>query len=131
MTESLLKNLRQARHKGWRSLLRGDESWFSYATDYERMWFPEGAISQSRPSTIISTPRVMVSIFACPLGFPVITRLPPRTKFTAAYFCGDIIPKVIEGMPFDLATSTRQLMVHMANATRDPAWGSITCLKRF
>jgi hypothetical protein len=45
----------------------------------------------------------MVSAFWSLLGFPVITGLPPRINFVAAYFCSDIIPKIGEGMPFDLA----------------------------
>jgi hypothetical protein len=48
----------------------------------------------------------------------VITALSPKAKFTAAYFCSDIIPKIAEQMPFD-------------NDTPHLAWESITCLKKF
>jgi hypothetical protein len=47
----------------------------------------------------------MVSTFWCPLNFSVITALPPRTKFTTAYFWRDITPKIVEEMPFDLVNS--------------------------
>jgi hypothetical protein len=46
----------------------------------------------------------MESIFWSPVGFPVITALRPKTKFSSAYFCDSITPKIIEGMPFDLAS---------------------------
>jgi hypothetical protein len=55
MAEGLLRDLQQARHQGWRSFLTGDESWFFYVTDFERIWVHEGQMLQSRPRTIIST----------------------------------------------------------------------------
>jgi hypothetical protein len=54
-----------------------------------------------------STPKVMVSLFSSPLGFQVIAALPPKAKFTAADFYGDIIPKTIEEPELGLITSTR------------------------
>jgi hypothetical protein len=42
MDESLLRDLQQAGHEGWRSFLTGDESWFFFVPDFERMWVPEG-----------------------------------------------------------------------------------------
>jgi hypothetical protein len=116
--ESLLKNLRQVRHRGWPYLLAGDESRFFYATDYERMSLPEGVRPQSRPRTMISTAKVMGSILWSPLGLAVIPALPPRTKFTASYCCSDIIPKIIERLSFNLANSPGQAMLHIDNTTR-------------
>jgi hypothetical protein len=84
------------------------------------MSLPDGMIPQFRPRTMISTRKVMVSTFWSPLGFLVTTELRPRTKFTVACFCSDIIPKIIEGIPFDLANSAPQLMLHMDNATPIP-----------
>jgi hypothetical protein len=81
------------------------------------MWFPEGQMLQSRPRTIISTAKVMISMFSSPIGFPVITALPPKTSFYSGYFCDHIIPKIGEGLPFDLAQSPRKLMLHMDNAS--------------
>jgi hypothetical protein len=72
--ESLLTNFRQVRHLGSRCALAGDESRFFYATDYERISLPEEVIPQSRPRTMISTPKVMGSIFWSPLDLSVITR---------------------------------------------------------
>jgi histone-lysine N-methyltransferase SETMAR len=129
--ESLLKNVRQALHLGWWPFLTSDDSWFVCVTDYRRMQLPEGLPPQSRPSTIVSTPKVMVSIFWSPLDFLVMTTLPPRTKFTSAHFCGGSIPTIVAGIPFDLAKSFRQMILLMDDATARRARESITCLKRF
>jgi hypothetical protein len=104
MAESLLKTLRQAQHQGWCHFLTGDPSFLS-ATDVERMWVPEGEVPQSPRKTIISTPKLMISIFWSPVGFPVIAVLPSITKFTASYFCDDIVPKIGEGIPSSMTTS--------------------------
>lgn len=105
MAEGPLRDLDQARHRGWRYFLTADESWLFYATDFERIWVSEGEMPQSRPRTVTSTPKVMVSIFWSPIGFPLITALPPKTNFSSAYLCGNIIPKIIQALPFDFAQS--------------------------
>jgi hypothetical protein len=89
-----------------------------YGTDFERMWVPEGEMPRSRPWVIVSTPKVMGSIFWSPVGFPVITALPPRPKVSSASFYDNIIPKIVEGIPFDLAESPRKLMLHTDNTSR-------------
>jgi hypothetical protein len=117
MSESLLKDLAQAQHQRWRHFLTCDASWLLHATDFERMWVPEGEMPRSRRRVIVSTPKVMVSIFWSPIGFPVITALPSKTKFSSAYFCDNIIPKIVEGMSVDLAESPRRLMLQMDNTS--------------
>jgi hypothetical protein len=104
MAESLLEKPRQAQHQGWSYFLTGEKPWFFYVTDFEQMGLPEGAMPQSYPKTIISTPEVMLSMFYSEIGFSVILALPPITKCTASYSREEINPKIVEGMPFDLAT---------------------------
>jgi hypothetical protein len=79
---------------------------------------------------MISTPKVMVSIFWSPLGFPVTPALRLRTTFIAAYLCSGIIPKIVERLPFDMAKSPRQVMLHMDNAIHHRARESITDLTK-
>jgi hypothetical protein len=65
-------------------------------------------------------------------GFDIfVLALPLRTKFSIAYLCDNIIPKILGGMPFALANSPRQLVFHMDNATSHRTWESITGLKKF
>jgi hypothetical protein len=45
---------------------------------------------------IISTPKVMITIFWSPLGFPVIDALPAGENFTTQYLCDNIVPQVAE-----------------------------------
>jgi hypothetical protein len=94
------------------------------------MWVPEGEIPQSRPWVIVSTPKVMVSIFWSPVGFPIITALPPKAKFSSAYLCDNIIPKIIEAMPVELTESPRKLMLHMDQASPHRERASCKCLKK-
>jgi hypothetical protein len=77
---------------------------------------------------MISAPKVMVAIFWSLLGFPVINALPPRIKFAVHYFGRDIIPKIVEGMPFHLADSPVQLMLHMDKIAPHRPKEPIRCL---
>jgi hypothetical protein len=56
-----------------------------------------------------------------PIGFPVITAPQPDINSSSAYFCDDNIPKILEGMSFNLTQSPRKLMLHMDHATPDRA----------
>jgi hypothetical protein len=47
----------------------------------------------------------MLSRLSSPVGFSAIPALPARTKLTFSYFCDDAIPKIVDEIPFDLATS--------------------------
>jgi hypothetical protein len=96
MANSMLKMIAEVRHQSWRYFLTGDESWFFYSTDSEQMWLPRGEMAPTRARHIISTPKVLITIFWSPLGFPVIDALPAREKFTALYFCDNIVPQIAE-----------------------------------
>jgi hypothetical protein len=128
--ESLWKNQRQAQHYDWSYFSMAHESWRFYATDFKRVSFPEGAMPPPRPRTIMLAQKVIVWIFSSPAGFSVITMLLSRIKLTSAYFCGGVIPKVFEGMPFDLVTSPQQLMLHMDHTTPNRARESIKCMRK-
>jgi hypothetical protein len=47
----------------------------------------------------------------------VIAALPPTIKLTVFYFYGDVISKIFDALPFDLAALLRQLMLYMDNVT--------------
>jgi hypothetical protein len=83
MAYSMLRMIAEARYQGWQYFLTGDESWFFYSTDYEQLWIPRGERAPTRARRIISTPKVMITIFWSPLGFPVIDALPDWRTFTA------------------------------------------------
>jgi histone-lysine N-methyltransferase SETMAR len=75
-------------------------------------------MAPTRARHIISTPKVLIAIFWSPLGFPVIDALPTGEKFTALYFCDNIVPQIGEQRSSDARQKTgRKLVVHMDNAT--------------
>jgi histone-lysine N-methyltransferase SETMAR len=77
-----------------------------------------------------STQKVVIFDILAPLGFLVIATLLPRINVTVAYFCSNVIPKIIERMAFNQANSTRQLILHMDDATQHRFRQSITCLEK-
>jgi hypothetical protein len=99
IANSMLKMITEARRQSWPDFLTGDESWFFYSTDYEQMWLPQGEKAPTKARCIISAPKVMIIIFWSPLGFPVIDALPAGEKFTARYFCDNIIPQIARERP--------------------------------
>jgi hypothetical protein len=96
MANTMLKMIAETRHQSWQCFLTGDESWFCYSTDDEQMWLPRGEMAPTRARHITSTPKVLITIFWSPLGFPVIDALPAGKKFTAWYFCDNIVPQIAE-----------------------------------
>jgi hypothetical protein len=86
MANSMLKMIAEARHQSWRCFLTRDESWFFYSTDYEQMWLPRGEMAPTRARHIISTPKVLITIFWSPLGFAVIDALPTEESLQHSIF---------------------------------------------
>jgi hypothetical protein len=97
----MLKMISEARHQSWRYFPTGDKSSFFYSTDYEQMWLPQGEKALTRGKRMISKPKLMIIIFWPPLGFRVIDALPAGEKFTAPYFCDNIVPQIAEQRPSD------------------------------
>jgi hypothetical protein len=130
MANSILKMIAEARHQSWRYFLTGDDSWSFYSTDYEQMWLPRGEMAPTTARHIISTAKVLITIFWSPLGFPVIDGLPAGEKFTARYFCDNIVPKIAEQRSPDARQNrSRKFVVHMDNATPHSAKWTKSCFK--
>jgi hypothetical protein len=105
MANSMLKMIAEARDQSWRYFLTGDESWFCDSTDHDQMEFPRGEIAPTRVSSIITTPKVLITIFWSLFGFPAISALPTREKFTARYFWNNIVPQIAEQQSSDARQS--------------------------
>jgi hypothetical protein len=108
-------------HGSWTIVLFCHGLWTNVA-----FWGSGPTISPKNDDIHSKTHRFHILI---PLGFRLIAALPPVIKFTAAYFGNDIILKIIDGMPFNLANSLGQLTLHTDNATPHWARESITHLK--
>jgi histone-lysine N-methyltransferase SETMAR len=87
-------------------------------------------MAPTRARHIISTPKVLITVFWSPLGFPVIDALPTGEKFIALYFCHNIVPQIAEQLSSDARQNTgRKLVVHMDNATPHRAKLTKSCFK--
>jgi hypothetical protein len=81
------------------------------------MSLPPGEMAPTRARQIISTTKVLITIFWSPLGFPVIDPLPAGEKFTARYFCGNIAPQIAKQRSSDARQNRgRKFVVHLDNA---------------
>jgi transposase len=87
-------------------------------------------MAPTRARHIISTPKVLITIFWTALGFPVVGALPNAEEFTAQYFCDNIVPQIVEQRSSDARQKTgRKLVVHMDNATPHRAKLTKSCFK--
>jgi hypothetical protein len=114
----LKKVLMLAKYRSWRYFMTGDESWFYYSMDHERIWIPEAATAPTRPKQTISSPEQMLIIFWSPLGFAVIKILPKGARVDAPYFCSEILSLIDQSQP--LATvkdQRRRIVLYFDNAT--------------
>lgn len=118
ISKQLLEVIAQARHQSWAFFLTGDESWFYFITDFETQWLRPDEKPSTRPRTIISTPKRMLTIFWSPLGFRIVEMLPQGMKFSAEYFTNVILQKITETHPpVVLNQPQRRVVIHMDNAT--------------
>jgi hypothetical protein len=75
-------------------------------------------MAQTKERHIISTPKVLITIFWSPLGFPVIDALLAEEKFIAGYFCDNIVPQIAEQRSSDMRHNKGgKFVVHLDNAT--------------
>jgi hypothetical protein len=67
---------------------------------------------------IISTPKVLITIFWSPLSFPVIDALPVGERFAAGQFCDNIVPQIAEQQWSDARQNRyRKFVIQMDKVT--------------
>jgi histone-lysine N-methyltransferase SETMAR len=126
----LKKILLSAKHRGWRYILTGDESWFYFTINYDHIWLPDGALTPTRPRHTINTPKRMLTIFWSPLGFPLVQLLPKGQHFNARYFCENILQEINQNRPAATAEDGRRnILLHFDNATPHTAGETLGFLK--
>jgi histone-lysine N-methyltransferase SETMAR len=114
----LKKVLMSAKHRGWRYILTGDESWFYFNIDHDRIWIPETEPPPTRVRQTVSSLKRMLTIFWSPLGFPLVQLLPKGHHFDADYFCSQIIREIDRIRPTETAEDAkRRLVLHFDNAS--------------
>jgi histone-lysine N-methyltransferase SETMAR len=118
MSRQLLGIISQARHQGWRFFFTGDESWFYFANNYNRVWLLPDAEVPKRVRNTINAEKAMLTVFWSPLGFPVVEVLAKKKTFTSEYFCETICTKLVACAPEETRRNGgRKLTIHMDNAS--------------
>lgn len=117
-SKHLLDIIKQARHQSWAFFLTGDESWFYFINDFEQQWLQPNEKPSTKPKTIISTPKRMLTVFWSPLGFRIVEMLPKGQRFNSEYFISSILQKIVDTQPPPVLNQPkRNVVIHMDNAT--------------
>ena len=112
----LLRILQKAERQGWKYFVTGDESWFYLCYDYERQWVTSGEEPSIRERKMISSQKVMITVFWNPNQIVLVDALPKGDKFNSLYFTNNILENLTTfgcGFP---ATNGKRLNVHVDNA---------------
>jgi hypothetical protein len=105
------KILLSAKHRGWRYILTGDESWFYFIINHDHIWLPGEALTPTGPRQTINTPKRTPARFWSPLGFPLVQLLLKGQHFNAGYFCENILQEINQNRPAATADDGRRNIV--------------------
>ena len=90
----LLRILEKAQRQGWKYFVTGDESWFYLCYDYERQWVLSGEKPDVRAKKLISSEKVMITVFWNPNQIALVDALPKGERFNASYYTSNILEKL-------------------------------------
>jgi histone-lysine N-methyltransferase SETMAR len=93
-----------------------DEYWFSFREDFERQWLPGDEPPADRVQSMVSSPRVMLTVVWNTEGFHIINVIPKGAMFGTDYYCEDILSEILRACPL---RSNRRLVIH-ADSARPP-----------
>lgn len=72
----------------------------------------------TKPKTIISTPKRMLTVFWSPLEFRIVEMLPKGQCFNSEYFISSILQKIVDTQPLPVLNHPkRNDVIHIDNAT--------------
>ena len=91
LSKSLLTILQQERRNNYYSIITGDESWFYLSTNHEAQWLPPGKEVSKRERKMVTSKKIMLSIFWNPEGFHLVKVVPEDTVFDKHYFINEIL----------------------------------------
>ena len=112
----ILDILKEARESNFKGILTGDESWFVFTQTPTHQWIVRGEIPDEIEEPSRFQKKVMVTIFVTPDGKYFIDFLPKGQKYTADYFCQNIIPG-LEDLAFPNGRKNeRKWLLHFDNS---------------
>jgi hypothetical protein len=92
-SRALLAVLQTAKKLKWRFILTGDESWFFYVNDHQELWLPPDSEAPEVSLRLISTPKVIITLFWNTSGLHVSDFLVGES-FNAQYFVRNILHRI-------------------------------------
>jgi transposase len=108
--------LQTAKKLRWRFILTGDESWFFYVNEHQKLWLPPDSEAPEVSRRLISTPKVMITLFWNTSGLHVSDFLAGES-FNAEYFVRDIMHRIHLLPIVSIAhEQTKRFVLHMDNA---------------
>ena len=118
VTESkLLKEiLIKSRENGWRDIITGDQSWFTYGYGVEGAWLTEDEKAPIMDGSKIQIKKIMITVIWGVHGIFLVDMLPEGTSFNSDYFIEHII-EPLEEMKDKIWTESyrRKVWLHLDN----------------
>jgi transposase len=115
-SRELFEVLQNAKKLRWRFILTGDESWFFYVNQHQKLLLPPDADAPEVTRRLINTPKVMITLFWNTSGLQVSNFLEGES-FNAEYFVRNIL-NPIHSLPI-VAVAHKQrkrFILHMDNS---------------
>jgi hypothetical protein len=111
--------LQFAKHRAWQYFLTGNELWFCYTIDHDRLSISDGEEVPTRPRGMMASRKRMLTVFLPPLGFAFVEIPPKWIPFDLQYFCSDILSGIAQNRPSKTSEDwRRRMVVHLDNAYR-------------
>jgi hypothetical protein len=115
-TQELLEVLQNAKRLRWRFVLTGDESWFFYVNEHQKLWLAPDLDPPEVARRRIKIPNVIVISFGNILGLHVSTFLAGES-FDANYFVRNVLTPITHLPIVDVAHKQKKLFIlHMDNS---------------
>jgi hypothetical protein len=109
--------LHQAKCTAWNFFSNGDESWFCDYIPHGQFWIPPNVDVPEGARQLITTPKLMITIFWSVSGIYVIDYPPPVTSFDSTYFIDHTLFGFNAFPIISVAVrQTKGLVIHMDNS---------------
>lgn len=116
-SKALLNLLHQHDRDKWRFIFTGDESWFYYDNQTQKIWMPENDPRPEVERPNIMTKKIMVCLFWNPHGLLAIHAMERGEAIDSACFIEQILQPILQSEDFAKAKNQKQkFILHMDNS---------------
>ena len=110
--KQILTILQNQKRLHWRYIITGDESWFTYHTQYGYQWIPEDEEAQEDIKISNMSPKILVIQFWNPNGIAILKVLPAGQTLNGDTFLQSIIEPLCEYPQFKEAKKSRKKILY-------------------